>query len=55
MESDEEEEEAVPMVTVEGTKVPYHEVTDDMVARMSQAEKEVYIQLGQEMYQDMFD
>ena len=54
MESD-DEEGTVPMVTVAGNKVPYHEVTEEMVARMSPTEKEHYIKVGQEMYQDMFE
>ncbi|XP_033741256.1 general transcription factor IIE subunit 1-like [Pecten maximus] len=53
MESD--EEESIPMVNVDGEPVPYHEVTDDMVAKMSAVEKEEYIRIGQEMYQDMYE
>ena len=51
MESEEEE----PMVTIGNTKVPYHEVTDEMVNRMTAAEKAAYIQLGQEIYEDMYE
>lgn len=50
----ESEEEAVPMVTVGGEHVPYDEVTEEMVGRMTSAEKEEYIRLGQQMYEDMF-
>ena len=50
---DDDEEEA--MVSIGGTKVPYHEVTEDMVAKMTPAEKEQYIKIGQEMYQDMYE
>ena len=50
---DDDEEEA--MVSIGGTKVSYHEVTEDMVAKMTPAEKEQYIRIGQEMYQDMYE
>ena len=51
----EEEEETVPMVTIGDMQVPFNEVTDDLTNRMTPAEKEAYIKLGQEMYQDMYD
>ena len=50
---DDDDEEAI--VSIGGTKVPYHEVTEDMVAKMTPAEKELYIKIGQEMYQDMYE
>ena len=50
---DDDEEEAI--VSIGGTKVPYHEVTEDMVAKMTPSEKEQYIKIGQEMYQDMYE
>ena len=53
MESDDEDDER--MVTVEGQQYPYSEVTNDMVARMSAQEKETYIRIGQEMYNEMYD
>lgn len=53
METD--DEEAIPMVSVGGESVPYHEVTGDMVANMSATEKAEYIRIGQEMYQDMYE
>ena len=52
MESDDDDDD---MVMIGGERVPYHEVTDEMVQRMTPQEKEVYIQTGQEMYQDMYD
>lgn len=55
MESGDEEEEEVVMVTVGGVRVPMSEVTDDMVARMSFEEKSEYIKLGQEMYHSMYE
>jgi len=54
MESD-DEEDSVPMVKVGHNFVPLHEVTEDMVAKMSPAEKEAYIRLGQEMYKHMYE
>lgn len=53
METD--EEESIPMVSVNGQPVPYNEVTGEMVAKMSAEEKEDYIRLGQEMYEDMYE
>lgn len=51
MESEEEE----TMVSVAGKMVPLNEVTDEMVAKMSHEEKEEYIRLGQELYQNMYE
>ena len=55
MEEAEEEEEEEPMVTIGNQKVPYNEVTEEMVALMTPAERDAYIQLGQEMYEDMYE
>ncbi len=52
---DEDDEEEVAMVTVGTERVPYHEVTDDMVARMTPAQKDAYIRIGKEMYMDMYE
>lgn len=51
MESEEEE----TMVSVAGKMVPLNEVTDEMVSKMSPEEKEDYIRLGQELYQNMYE
>ncbi|CAG2188490.1 unnamed protein product [Mytilus edulis] len=51
MEDDDDDEG--PMVSIGGAKVSIHDVTDDMVAKMTPQEKEEYIRLGQEMYQDI--
>lgn len=51
MESEEEE----TMVSVAGKMVPLNEVTDEMVSKMSPEEKEEYIRLGQELYQNMYE
>ncbi|KAG1663621.1 General transcription factor IIE subunit 1 [Nymphon striatum] len=47
MESDDEEEEDIPMISVNGRQVPY---TPEMIEEMSAAEKDHYIKVGQEMY-----
>lgn len=54
MDSD-DEEESVPMVTIGIRKVPYQEVTPDMVEQMTPAEKDEYIRIGQELYSDMYE
>ena len=54
MESD-DDEDAEAMVTIGNQKIPYHDVTDEMVQRMTPAEKEAYIKIGQEMYQNYYD
>ena len=51
--SDEEEEEATVMVG--GQPVPYSDITEEMTQKMTAAERDNYIRLGQEMYQDMYD
>ena len=53
-ESEEDEEEEF-MVTVAGSKIPYSDVTDEIVAQMSLLEKDEYIKLGQKMYKDMYE
>ena len=52
---DDDDEEEETMVSIGGTKVAYHEVTEDMVAKMTPTEKELYIKIGQEMYQNMYE
>ncbi|XP_013414753.1 general transcription factor IIE subunit 1 [Lingula anatina] len=54
MESD-EDDEAEPMVTIGDKKIPFHEVTDDMVHQMTPSEKETFIKMGQDMYADMYE
>jgi hypothetical protein len=53
MESD--GEEAVAMVTIGKQQIPFNEVTEEMIAKMTPVEKEAYIKLGQEMYEDLYD
>ena len=55
MASDDDMEETVPMVTIGNTAVPYDEVTEDMVSRMTTAEKDTYISVGQRIYEDVYD
>lgn len=50
-----ESEEEETMVSVAGKMVPLNEVTDEMVSKMSPEEKEEYIRLGQELYQNMYE
>ncbi|PVD28468.1 hypothetical protein C0Q70_11056 [Pomacea canaliculata] len=50
-----EEDEAVPIVTIGDKRVPYHDVTEDMVALMTPLEKEEYIRIGQEIYENMYE
>lgn len=52
---DSDDDEDVPMVSISGRKMPINEVTDDMVTQMTPKEKETYIKLAQEMYQDMYE
>ncbi|ELT98422.1 hypothetical protein CAPTEDRAFT_176545 [Capitella teleta] len=53
MESD--DEEAVAMVMIGGQQVAFNEVSEEMIAKMTPSEKEAYIKLGQDMYEDMYD
>ncbi len=50
---EDEDEEAT--VTIGGTRVPFLEVTQEMIARMTPSEKDHYIKIGQEMYKDMYE
>ena len=54
-EMDEDDDDDGPMVSIGGARVPIQEVTDEMVAKMTPQEKEEYIRIGQEMYQDMYE
>ncbi|ESO89184.1 hypothetical protein LOTGIDRAFT_106483 [Lottia gigantea] len=54
-EMESEEEEEVAMVTIGDRKIPLHEITDSMVAQMTPTEKEEYIRLSQEMYENMYE
>jgi hypothetical protein len=52
---DDDEDEDDPLIAVGGQHLPLSEVTQDIVARMTPAEKENYIRISQQMYQDMYD
>ena len=54
MDSD-DEDDGETMVTMGGRQIPYHDVTPEMVEQMTAFEKEEYIRVGQEMYQQMYD
>ncbi|XP_076445643.1 general transcription factor IIE subunit 1-like isoform X2 [Babylonia areolata] len=51
----EEEDDLGPMITIGDKRLSYHEVTDEMVASMTPAEKEEYIRIGQEMYENYYE
>lgn len=54
MEDDDDDDDA-PMVTVGSVQVPLHAVTDELINKMTVAEKETYIRLSQEMYARMYE
>ena len=54
---DSDDEDQVPMVSVGDEKIPLTDVQSDpqLIAKMTPAEKDAYIQLYQEYYNDMYD
>lgn len=52
---DSEDEELIPTVSVGGKIVPLTGVNDTLIAEMTPAEKDAYIQTHQEYYQHMYD
>ena len=52
MEEDESGEEEEVTVSVRGRKVPYHEVTAELAATMTAQEREAYMLLGRQLYDD---
>lgn len=52
---DSDEDDFVPVVTVGERTVPVNEVNDSLIAQMTPAEKEAYIQVYQEYYSPMYD
>ena len=54
MESD-DDDDSTPMVTIGNQQYAYHDVTTDMVARMTPHEKEEYIRIGQAMYESYYE
>lgn len=54
MDSDDEDEDG-PMVSIGANRVPYNSITSEMVATMTPLEKEEYIRIGQQLYENMYD
>ena len=54
MDSD-EDDEGGPMVSIGINRVPYNSITSEMVATMTPLEKEEYIRIGQQLYENMYD
>ncbi|GFO08539.1 general transcription factor iie subunit 1-like [Plakobranchus ocellatus] len=54
MDSD-DDDDGEPMVSIGSNRVPYNSVTSEMVATMTPLEKEEYIRIGQQLYENMYD
>jgi transcription initiation factor TFIIE subunit alpha len=54
MDSD-DDDDLIPVVSVGDRSVPVTEVNDSLIAQMTPAEKEAYIQVYQEYYSHMYD
>lgn len=54
MDSEDEEDDS-PTVCVLGRPYPIDEINDELIAQMTQQEKDTYIQVYQDHYRDMFD
>jgi len=52
---DEDDDDDIHYVSVGGVDTPLDDVDDDAIARMSQQEKDAWIQLTQKLYADAFD
>lgn len=48
---EDDDDDSVPVVTVGSERVPINQVTPDVIAKMTPAEKEAYVQ----QYQDFFN
>lgn len=55
IDSDDDDDGLIPVVSVGGRSVPVTEVSDTLIAQMTPAEKEAYIQVYQEYYSHMYD
>jgi transcription initiation factor TFIIE subunit alpha len=55
MDSDDDDDDLIPVVSVGDRSVPVTEVNDSLIAQMTPAEKEAYIQVYQEYYSHMYD
>lgn len=51
----EDDDDDVPMVNVGDKSIPLHEITEDIIAKMTASEKEVYIKLMQEAYSNIYE
>lgn len=54
MDSD-EFEDVGPMVSIGSSRVPYNSITSEMVAAMTPLEKEEYIRIGQQLYENIYE
>jgi len=54
-EMDDEDDEDVSMVTIGDQSIPLHEVTEELIAKMTPSEKDVYIKLMQEVYSNIYE
>jgi transcription initiation factor TFIIE subunit alpha len=54
MDSD-DDDDLIPVVSVGDKSVPVTEINDTLIAEMTPAEKEAYIQVYQEYYSPMYD
>ncbi|GAB6030389.1 hypothetical protein CHUAL_007267 [Chamberlinius hualienensis] len=54
-EMDEDDDDEVLTITVGGQVFSLHEVTSELIAKMTPAEKEAYIKLSQEMYSNIYE
>jgi len=52
---DSDDEDQVPLITVGSDKIPINEINDLIIARMTPAEEEAYIQQYQDLYAHMYD
>lgn len=50
-----ESEDDAPVVTVAGRPYPIDEINDELIAQMTQQEKDTYIQVYQDHFSDMYD
>lgn len=53
MESDDEDDDHIPTVVIGNKTYPVTEIKDTLIAEMTQAEKEIYVQVFQDYYTHM--
>ena len=54
MESEDDDDDD-PLVMVGGQQLPYSQISKEIVAKMTQQERDEWVRIGQEMYSDMYD